>query len=365
MPTQMTRPANLLSPALGLALGLMLAASASAQPTPPPVDLEDPRAQRSATRCLERLARLGDRGVRAQVQQAEAAGRDCASAARREPGPATRRLVAYQQSMLDWAQARVAEEAQAQSANRELERAIRSLPWVDANWGSEDDNARVDREVVTLKAEIDRLAPLVASRTLASLQALQSELLSEASRLQAELDRIDALMGETVADAQYNQVLALEARAYAGLRLIPGRRELAQAHSIAAAWLARLGGRGGARAQQQAARSQEAAARQFPRAVSQDARLESTMRQVFQSQGWNEPIRAVALQDREWSVEQNAAGVVIARRRRAAIGVRLGDGSCRVYDFIFVQPRAGSGWQPLRRSSHSSEPIACENLPAP
>ena len=100
----------------------------------------------------------------------------------------------------------------------------------------------------------------------------------------------------------------------------------------------------------------------MPRAHSRDAALENKFKQVFVAQGWNEPVLALRLTSDWWPERNKATGVLLGRKRDAAIAVKLKSGQCRLYDFTFFQNYDGSKYTGIRRSSHSSKPIACKNI---
>ncbi|MEO0326811.1 MAG: hypothetical protein AAF447_27965, partial [Myxococcota bacterium] len=143
--------------------------------------------------------------------------------------------------------------------------------------------------------------------------------------------------------------------------LLPEEPDVRAAAGAIESWLGTLAQRGGAAAVRAEAVRAEAARVHLPAAQAQDPALEATMRRTFDAQGWDERVQALRITS-GWAEERNALGQVTGRRRDAAIAVRLEDGSCRLYDFTFFALRSGSGFGPLRRSSHASRPMACANL---
>lgn len=68
------------------------APAAQAQPAAPDVHFDDARAERAATRCLERLGAVPSTPAPGRVHRAQAARRNCEMAQRRSPGPAADQL---------------------------------------------------------------------------------------------------------------------------------------------------------------------------------------------------------------------------------------------------------------------------------
>ncbi|MCA9611267.1 MAG: hypothetical protein H6722_22500 [Sandaracinus sp.] len=346
-----------------LAVLAFLPSLALAQPPAPQVSFQDSRAQRDAERCLERLAAVPTLPPPAQVQRAEAAERPCAGPTRREPGASAQALVTYQAAMLRFARANAEAGADAHAALDALDRQVRALPMqISTNWTSEADDTRVDREVRVLLDAARALAPSVRATPPPALDALRATLRPEAASAERELARVEErLRDHGVVHALVNTIVVLDARLRAGALLLPDPA-IAEAAERTSRWLASHG-----REAAQAIRGEAVAAaareRHLPAPAARDAALERRMRATFESQGWNEPVRALVITDASWAVERDVAGRPVARRRSAAIGVQLADGSCRLYDFVFLEPHAGGSWGTLRRSSHASVAIACENLP--
>ncbi|MEM1418230.1 MAG: hypothetical protein AAGH15_25265 [Myxococcota bacterium] len=352
------------------AFALVLAAApALAQPAAPNVSVaEDSRARRGVDRCLERVGQVPaapnpDRAV----DIAEGAERFCTGLSRRDPAVDEAALVAYQQAMLAWAQEQKAAAAGDRELAYALDRDFRQVAYVriSPNWIGPGDTARIERETQAALTTSRALAGRIAASGVEppTLASFRSTTLAEAAQVPRALADMDASLERNVpVDAIMGGALVLQAKWQVAAMFLADEPSVREANAAIERWLGALAARGGAAAVRQEAVEARAAQVRMPAAQAQDAGLEATMRRTFESQGWNEPVQALRITS-GWAEERNVAGQVTGRRRDAAIAVRLGDGSCRLYDFTFFAPRSGSSWGPLRRSSHASRPMACENVP--
>ena len=366
------RPYGLLMRLLPFVVGpltALVAAPALAQPSPPPVSVaEDSRARRGVERCLERLAEVPEApNADRMVAIARGAERQCANLARRDPAVDGAALEAYQREMLAWAEGQKAAADAARQATYELDRDFGQIAerQISPNWIGPDDTARIERETAANLTDARALAERIRTSPTPppSLASYRTVMRGEAGQVARELAFFDQrLEGNVPTDAIMGMALVLSARWQVAAMLLPDEPDVRAASASIEAWLGALAARGGAAAVRAEAVAVEAARVRMPAAQSRDAALEAAMRRTFDAQGWNEPVQALRITS-NWAEERNALGQVTGRRRDAAIAVRLGDGSCRLYDFTFFAPRSGAGFGALRRSSHASRPMACANLP--
>ncbi len=353
----------------GSLLTLSFTTLAGAQPSPPSVSVaEDSRARRGVERCLERLAEVpGAPNADRMVAIARGAERQCANLARRDPAVDGAALEAYQREMLAWAEAQKAAAEGAREVTYALDRDFSQVAQrqISPNWIGPEDTARIERETAANLVD----ARAIAERIRASptppprLDSYRTLMRGEAAQVARELTFFDQrLEGDVPTDAIMGMALVLSARWQVAALLLPDEAEVRAASTAIETWLGALASRGGAAAVRAEAVAAQAARVHMPAAQAEDAALEATMRRTFEAQGWNEPVQALRVTS-GWAEERDVTGTVTGRRRDAAIAVRLGDGSCRLYDFTFYAPRSGSGFGPLRRSSHASRPMACANLP--
>ncbi|MEM9860647.1 MAG: hypothetical protein AAF938_03425 [Myxococcota bacterium] len=356
---------------LALLVVLMRPSWVFAQPAAPQVNFEsaafsDVRVQRAVRRCVDRFERVVSAAAPARLQQVESAERICARVERLPPSAERDAILAHLAALRAWANAEAASANAASDARRGLNGQLARLPiHINSSWASEDDSARIDGEIRALDGAVTAVLPALANAdrsALTSLTTLHAHFASDASQCAQERARIAAaLRDHGVPDALHARAAVMAARLRVGARLFPEDAAIVQAAADAQTFLASLGGRDGAAATREAAQAERARAVSFPAAATRDRTVEQQARTAFEDQGWNETVLRLALLEPAWWNDREA-GRVVSRRRRVAIGVRLADGSCRVYDFTVQQPRTTSGWGGVRRRAHSSTPIACANL---
>ncbi|MCA9579587.1 MAG: hypothetical protein KC668_29365 [Myxococcales bacterium] len=342
-----------------------IAAQPESPPAPPEMPLpEGSPAARDVDRCLDRLRRAISMPPPGNVVLAEGAELGCSRAGRRDARVDVRPLVAYHAAVLAWAR-RTVHAAEAEEGRRDEQvAALRAFERdrVSTSWSSPADNQVFDAALAAYRQRGEALLVLMRGADAETMGGARGRLRQEADAVQRSLEALAELLQRAIVDPTINEAAFLEARWSVVARLYPDEPAFARAHALVQAWVARHGSRDGARDARRAAEAAAGAQRGFPVAASREPALEADMRRVFEAQGWNEPVLALHLTS-GWREERDATGSVVGRRRDAAVGVRLPDGVCRVYDFTFFQPRLGAGWGELRRSSHSSATIACENVP--
>ncbi len=224
---------------------------------------------------------------------------------------------------------------------------------------------RIDKDIAAYRRTVDQLAALpVPARATANLKMYHQMMQQRARQMPQQLQQLKAVIKNDPLQGQvgYNEVATQSVYWYAAAKLFPQDPQLQQAYQQIKALKDSVGSRAQA-SQAKAARVAQAAKNsQLPAAHSRDAALEQKFKQVFEAQGWKEPVLALRLTSDWWPERNKATGVLLGRKRDAAIAVKLKSGSCRLYNFTFFQSFDGAKYTGIRRSSHSSKPIDCGNI---
>ena len=165
---------------------------------------------------------------------------------------------------------------------------------------------------------------------------------------------------ETLPVQAYNRILALDLEMDAAVALFPGNPKFAEAQGKTDAWMARFNGRENAADVFEA--DAVAAARNvtMPAASRRDPGLEAMFRTAWGSSGIDRDI--VVIHPRGgWGEKRDELGRLIGQTHDAAIAARSRSGPdrCYLYDFTLLKLKSGG----VRRSSHSTRRMACENIP--
>lgn len=161
------------------------------------------------------------------------------------------------------------------------------------------------------------------------------------------------------ADAAYNFLIIHDSYLYAGEQLFPDERAYTDARNKLAGVLSELGGSraGAVNAEEEAAL---AAARKvrMPAAITSDRGAQALFRQAWGTSGIPWEIMKINVTSGWRDKVEN--GRVIGQRRDAAIAARdpANANRCNLYDFTMFRDRSGN----VRRDSHSTTRIACENV---
>ena len=236
---------------------------------------------------------------------------------------------------------------------------------INVNWGSPADNARIDGEVREYRALVDRLASgefdsLPDSQKSTYRMMLAAQYDTAAATVDREISWGEGMItGHGRADAGYNYLLGIETQLYGAKTLYPEKPEYAAAHAKALAVLGKYGNRSAAIAAEDAAEIAAARNVRMPAAISTDPAAVAQFRQAWQTSGIPWPIVKIHITS-GWR-DKTEYGRVIGQNRDAAIVARNPDNPnhCNLYDFTMFKDRSGA----VRRGSHSTKRIACENVP--
>ncbi len=237
---------------------------------------------------------------------------------------------------------------------------------IDTTTVTTADNERIDGEVQAYRDLADRVAggrydALPDAQKQAMLMGLQMHYQGAAQSVPQLIEQARGMVsGIGRGDAAYNFLLAHDAYLYAATRLFPQDGSFAAARSQVQSAMDELGGsRAGALAAEDAAELEAARNVRMPAAVTTDPSAEAMFRQAWGTSGIDWQIMRINVTSGWRDKIEN--GRVVGQRRDAAIAARdpVNPDRCNLYDFTLLRDRSGS----VRRDSHSTTRIACENVP--
>jgi hypothetical protein len=227
------------------------------------------------------------------------------------------------------------------------------------------DNARIEREVAEYRALVDRMTDgrydaLPDTHKQVMLQGLRMNFDSLAASTEEEIAFANGLItGIGTADAAYNYLIVHDAYLYAGEKLFAGEPAYGRARERVASALSDLGGsREGARNTEEAGELAAARSVRMPAATTRDPETIALFRRAWATGGI--PWEIVQINPTSGWYDKVEYGRVVGQLRDAAIAARdPGNAqSCNLYDFTMFRDTSGN----VRRSSHSTRRIACENI---
>ncbi len=260
--------------------------------------------------------------------------------------------------------------AQPAQRNRELEYEYRQevgkLSYsINTSWSSPADNDRIDEAVAEYQRGFDRLTSEYYSQIPADFrEASNMSLRAYYDTLADTVDREIAwaegmITGIGVPDTAYNEMLVLQTALAGSVQLYPQESAFAEAKAKVDAVMQRFGSRQGANELREEVEIARAASVQMPAAITNDGQVESMFRTAWGTSGIPDTILRIHITS-GWSVRTDALGRIVGRTRDAAIATRVsGSDRCNLYDFTMLVENGGN----IRRSSHRTRRMACENIP--
>ncbi|MEL1250312.1 hypothetical protein [Aurantiacibacter gilvus] len=236
---------------------------------------------------------------------------------------------------------------------------------IDTTTVTPADDERVDREVQAYRDLADRVMgdgydALPDAQKQAMLMGLRMHYQGAVQSVPQLIEQARSLVtGVGRGDAAYNFLLAYDVYLYAATHLFPQDGSFAVARSQVQAAMAELGGsRAGALAAEDAAELAAARNVRMPSAITTDPAAIAMFRQAWTTSGIDWQIMRINVTSGWRDKIEN--GRVVGQRRDAAIAARdpSNPDYCNLYDFTLVRDRSGS----VRRDSHSTTRIACENV---
>lgn len=237
---------------------------------------------------------------------------------------------------------------------------------------TQKDDAAIDAEAETYRQAVDRLASgkynsIPAQMRQSNDQQMMIHFKQQASDVDGEIDwatlRVTRNAGtsERVATESYNSMMALDMEMDAAALLFPDVAEFQAAKAKTDAWMAKYGSRDAAGDVFEGDAVAAAKLVQMPPATSTDRNLVAKFRTAWGTSGIDRDIMKIHPRG-GWGVKRDSAGRVIGRTHDAAIAARdpSDPEKCYLYDFTLLELNGGG----VRRSSHSTKRIACENVPA-
>lgn len=227
------------------------------------------------------------------------------------------------------------------------------------------DNDRIEQAVAAYRALADQMTDgrydaLPDTHKQVMLQGLRMNFDSIAASTQDEVTYANSLItGIGRADAAYNYLIVHDAYLYAGARLFANPPAYVEARETVAAALSGLGGsREGARNAENAAEMAAARLVRMPAATTRDPEVIALFRQAWATGGI--PWDIVQINPTSGWYDKVEYGRVVGQLRDAAIAARdpANPQACNLYDFTLFRDHSGN----VRRSSHSTRRIACENI---
>lgn len=237
---------------------------------------------------------------------------------------------------------------------------------IDTTTVTDADNARIDREVAAYRALADRVAggrydSMPDAQRQPMLQGLRNIYDAAVMATDDEIAMAQSMItGRGGADAAYNFLLAFDTYLYAAEQIFPAIQSYPMARSRVAQALQDIGGsRAGANAAEEQAELAAARNVRMPAAIASDATSVAQFRQAWQTSGIDLEIIAIHITSSWRDKVEN--GRVVGQRRDAAIAARDPNNPdrCNLYDFTLFRDFSGS----VRRDSHNTTRIACENVP--
>lgn len=231
---------------------------------------------------------------------------------------------------------------------------------------SEDDNQRIDREVEEYRTLAERVgsdyyAAVPENQRATYMRGLELHYDGVARSTEREVEFAQGMItGIGRADAAYNSLRVHDTYLQAATLIFPGKTEYTSARAQTQAALAELGGsRAGAAAAENEAELAAARNVRMPASISNDSGLQSLFRRAWATSGIDWQIMRINVTS-GWS-DRRENGRIIGQVRDAAIAARdpSNPDRCNLYDFTMFRDTSGN----VRRSSHSTRRIACENVP--
>ncbi|MEL1251277.1 hypothetical protein [Aurantiacibacter gilvus] len=234
---------------------------------------------------------------------------------------------------------------------------------------SPEHNRQLDEMIAAHNAAVERLVArdypgVSAEQWERDLRAKLVTAENRARRTEGTIDwsmeRVDRNAGTTpwLAASAYNEILVQDTELHAATRLFPDRVDFAAEKRKTEAALAMLVSREQAAAGFDAAALEAARNVRMPAAVASGPDAEAPFRQAWPTSGIPYRIMRIAVTS-GWS-DKVEYGRVIGQTRDAAIAAQDPDNPdrCNLYSFTVFRDRSGS----VRRDSHSTRRIACENV---
>nr|WP_298930292.1 hypothetical protein [uncultured Erythrobacter sp.] len=236
---------------------------------------------------------------------------------------------------------------------------------IDTTTVDDADNQRVDREVADYRALADKVTDgrydsIPSAQRDPMLSGLKGFYDGAAGATDDQIKEAKRLIpGIGKADAAFNFLIAHDAYLYAAQKLFPRETSYANARQKVAVAINEIGGsRNAALDAEDAAELAAARNVRMPTAVTQDKGAEALFRQAWKTSGIPWEIAKINVTS-GWR-DKVEYGRVIGQRRDAAIAARDPNNPtrCNLYDFTMFRDKSGS----VRRDSHSTKRIACENI---
>ena len=231
------------------------------------------------------------------------------------------------------------------------------------------DDATIEKQAEAYRQAVDRLASgryngVPAQMRQSNEMQAKQHFLQQASNVDGELEwattRVSGNGGSNprMPVLAYNQIFALDLQMDAAAKLFPGDSTFAAAKAKTDAWMANIGGRDNAGTAFEAKAIAEASKVQMPRATNTSASLKQMFRTAMGTSGINWEILAINPVG-GWS-DKFQNGRKIGQTHDAWIAARnpANPDHCNLYDFTMYRDLGGS----VRRDSHSTKRIACENV---
>lgn len=157
----------------------------------------------------------------------------------------------------------------------------------------------------------------------------------------------------------YNQVYAKALAMDAAVKLFPGQANFAEAKAKTDAWMARIGGRDNAANAFASEAAEVARSVTMPPATNNSASLKQAFRTGWATSGIRWEVLAIHPVGGWRDKREN--GRLVGQVHDAWIAAKNPNdpNHCNLYDFTILKDRSGS----VRRNSHSTKRIACENVP--
>lgn len=233
------------------------------------------------------------------------------------------------------------------------------------------DDAQIDREAEEYRAAVERLAgstydAIPAQMRSSNEQQARIHFEQQAANVDGEVEwaslRVSRNAGtsDRMPAEAYNRLLALDLEMDAAAKLFPGQAAFVEGKRKTDAWMERFGSRGQAGDVFEADAVAMAKNVRMPPASKRDAAIERMVRTAWGSSGIDREIMTIHLRG-GWGEKRDELGRLIGQTHDAAIAARdtSRDNACYLYDFTLLKLNSGG----VRRSSHSTTRIACENVP--
>lgn len=236
---------------------------------------------------------------------------------------------------------------------------------INTNWGSKADNDRIDREVVVYRKRVDRVASDQFSAVPKSnKQTINMQLRAHYDTLAKTTDKeitwnTQKLTDIGVPDSAYNSLAVLQTSLYGAVTLFPDNADYENSKRKVDTVMEKIGSRAGAIQTKENIAVAKARAVRMPPPTTRSKAIEDMFRRAWATGGIPYTIKKIHIRS-GWGVKRNSYGRVIGKTRDAAIAAKDPEsGRCNLYDFTMLVETGGY----VRRSSHSTKRMACENIP--